>query len=430
MNKKQFLQLTTLLVLSFLSYLSFYFKFSEPVIQFTAVSIFSSATFVLFIIFIRKIDLNKMFVLWLAGIGIFFRLLLFPIGPIASDDVYRYLWDGKVQSAGYNPYTFVPKAEELSHLKSELLPEKVSYPEMKTIYPPYSQWMFLLAYLIGEESLFGLKLLLLISELCTIILMIGVLGNLKKSPKYALVYALSPLPILQFFIDAHLDGFGITLIILFLYLFTKSKKRISYFVLGLSIAAKLISGILYPLLLNEKNIKNLISAMLIPLLTITIIYLPYTINSFPFDSLFIFSRNWISNGSVFSLIHWLISDNQTARIVSIFFFFGSFLYLYFSDLKFEDKVYLVFFFFFLYSPVVHPWYITWISALLVFSFRWSGIAFITMISLANFYAINFQIRGKWEIESWILIVQYAPVFILFVTEIFINRTKRINLLQS
>lgn len=430
MSRKNFILVSILLALSFLTYLSLYINLSKPVVQFTAISIFSSAIFVLLIILFRKTELNIKAVLWIAGVGIVFRLILFPIGPIASDDVYRYIWDGKVQSAGYNPYTFAPNDEELSHLKSDLLPEKVSYPEMRTIYPPYSQWMFLLAYLIGGETLFGFKFLLLISEIFTIVLMIGVLSNLKKPLKYVLVYAISPLPILQFFVDAHLDGFGITLIVLFVYLFTKDEKRLSYFVLGLSIAAKLISGILYPLILKEKSMKNFFAVILIPLLTIIIIYFPYSINSFPFESLLIFSQNWTSNGSIFSFIHWIISDNQTARIVSMIFFFGSFLYLYFSNLEFWDKAYLIFFFFFLCSPVVHPWYITWVGALLVFSFRWSGIAFISMISLANLYAVNFQLSGKWEIESWILLVQYAPVFILFTVELFMNKTKRINLLQS
>src|SRR5512135_317162 len=43
----------------------------------------------------------------LAG-AVAFRLILLPLPPALSDDVYRYQWEGRVQRGSYNPYTVTP----------------------------------------------------------------------------------------------------------------------------------------------------------------------------------------------------------------------------------------------------------------------------------------------------------------------------------
>jgi hypothetical protein len=48
--------------------------------------------------------------------------LLAGLGPPrSSDDLYRYLWDGRVQAAGINPYRYVPAAPELAGLRDDVL---------------------------------------------------------------------------------------------------------------------------------------------------------------------------------------------------------------------------------------------------------------------------------------------------------------------
>ncbi len=55
-------------------------------------------------------------VLVLAGI---FRLSLVFAPPYLSDDIYRYVWDGRVQAAGINPYRYIPADEHLQSLRDE-----------------------------------------------------------------------------------------------------------------------------------------------------------------------------------------------------------------------------------------------------------------------------------------------------------------------
>ncbi len=73
--------------------------------------------------------------------AVFFRITLFTAEPSLSDDIYRYLWDGKVQSNGLNPYLYPPDAEELEFLRDEYH-EGVNHKDIKTIYPPFAQVFF------------------------------------------------------------------------------------------------------------------------------------------------------------------------------------------------------------------------------------------------------------------------------------------------
>ncbi|MCS7054069.1 MAG: hypothetical protein NZM09_10105 [Ignavibacterium sp.] len=417
----------SILITNLICYLLFYLPLKEPILLFTWNSILLSVLFIIIVIFIKKYDIIKNSLKYLILLGIIYRVILIPIQPIASDDFYRYIWDGKVQANGINPYTYAPNDSTLKHLHSEQLPSKVNFQHLKTIYPPYSQWIFLFAYIIAGESFLGLKLLLLITEILTIIFIFLTLKNLNKDQKYTLIYALSPLPIMQFFIDAHVDGFGITLFAAFFYLVSKNKWLYSYFVLGLSITSKLITIMIYPFLLRGRSIKNFMALIIVPSITVCLIYVPYSINGFPFESLLIFVQNWYSNASVFTLFQKIFNDNFLSRIFSMALFFVSFVWLYFSKKELIEKSYLIFTLFFIFSPVVHPWYITWVAFLTAINFRWSGVVFISTISISNIYAMNYIINKKWEMNEWLLLFEYLPVIILLAIEEIRLKRKNLNL---
>ena len=80
---------------------------------------------------------------WLIGFAILFRLTLLPHDPVATDDIYRYVWDGKVAAAGINPFQYAPSDPTLAALHNSDLPAKINFPEMRTIYPPLAQGLFL-----------------------------------------------------------------------------------------------------------------------------------------------------------------------------------------------------------------------------------------------------------------------------------------------
>src|SRR5437879_4276819 len=74
--------------------------------------------------------------MWLiVGVAVALRLGLLLTEPLLSSDIYRYVWDGKVQAAGINPYRYVPSDEALAHLRDSAIYPNINRPDYAvTIY--------------------------------------------------------------------------------------------------------------------------------------------------------------------------------------------------------------------------------------------------------------------------------------------------------
>jgi hypothetical protein len=73
-------------------------------------------------------------------------LVLAP--SVLSDDLYRYLWDGRVLRAGFDPYAFAPSDPALAALRDEHWAH-INHPQIPTIYPPIAQGLFAAVGAIG-----------------------------------------------------------------------------------------------------------------------------------------------------------------------------------------------------------------------------------------------------------------------------------------
>src|SRR6266436_6921717 len=69
---------------------------------------------------LRKVPLRTSVGLILLG-GIALQLVAVSAPPQNSNDLYRYVWDGRVQAAGIDPYEYVPAARQLAGLREEFL---------------------------------------------------------------------------------------------------------------------------------------------------------------------------------------------------------------------------------------------------------------------------------------------------------------------
>ncbi|MGE5353099.1 MAG: hypothetical protein ACM3P0_13525 [Acidobacteriota bacterium] len=418
--KKQTVSLLiALIVISEVLYASLYLNLSQPIIVYTSVAILNSLIFIVICFVLLKNESSSRLAYTLIGVGILFRLTVLFYPPTASDDINRYIWDGKVQSSGINPYRYAPADSSLNFLHSQDLPAKVNFPRMKSIYPPVAQVIFFTSYKLFGESYLGYKLFLFVFEILSIILVLFLLRLLRRPESFVGIYALCPLPVMQFMIDGHVDALGIPFLILSIILFFRRKKFWFFLLLGLSISTKLISGMILPYTAYELERRwyKKILACIIVLLFFALTYVPYLTGGVsPFDALMTFSANWTFNGSAFSVFFDILGNNQKARLVSAALFIISGLYIFFRHEGVMEKIYMIFFAFFLLSPTVHPWYLTWLAVLLPLSFRWSGVLFVALVSLANFVVVRYILHGVWQMPAYILILEYMPVYIMLVWE--------------
>lgn len=134
------------------------------------------------------------------------RLALLFVAPYLSTDIYRYVWDGRVQAAGVNPYRYLPSAPELSALRDAAIYPNINRADYApTIYPPVAQAIFLAITRFGE-SVVVMKLGLVGFEIATVAALLAILGHLRMPLARIAVYAWHPLPIWEVAGNGHVDA--------------------------------------------------------------------------------------------------------------------------------------------------------------------------------------------------------------------------------
>ncbi|MCK9279529.1 MAG: hypothetical protein M0P71_02815 [Melioribacteraceae bacterium] len=434
MIKREELYIYVLVALTSMALLLMRLKGLNDINYYTPIFIITSLFYLIIVWLLHRNDFDFHRLFFLLGIGIIFRIFLLEVNPIGSDDVFRYIWDGKVQANGINPYLYAPNNPALNFLHTATLPSLINFPNMPTIYFPLSEILFFIAYLIGGESINGIKFLIILFEFGTIFLIFKYLRENNHSIKYALLYVLCPLPIFQFIIDSHVDIFGIYFTALFFYLYFGNKKLGAFAALGLSIAIKPTIGLFLPILfLHEETIKEKLKSILIPITVISILFIPYIFNANPFEALILFSKNWMYNGFIFDIINIMLRNNQESRMISGGIFLFSYIVLLFANYDIKDKLYFSVILLLIFSPVVHPWYVLWLVVLLPFVPKWSGIVFAATLSLTSFTLLSYKNYGVWVEYKWLVMLEYLPVVILLILEMkrgirkpyFINHLRKI-----
>lgn len=178
------------------------------------------------------------------GFGLLFRLVLLPTPVILSSDLYRYLWDGRVQWAGINPYRYPPAAEELAGIRDPVIYPAINRPEKRTVYPPGSEALFVLVAGLAPDSIVAWRLFLLGCEIVTALLLLRLLGRMGFPRVAILLYSWAPLAVFEGVQAGHLEIVVIPVILLALLLRQKGRMALSGAALGVAILLKLYPAIL------------------------------------------------------------------------------------------------------------------------------------------------------------------------------------------
>jgi hypothetical protein len=201
--------------------------------------------------------------------AIVFRLSILFAPPYLSDDIYRYVWDGRVQAAGINPYRYIPAAPELAHLRDETIYPRINRKDWAhTIYPPAAQVVFFLTTRISE-SVTWMKATMLLFELITFWAVAQLLGLLGRPRHLLLLYAWHPLVVWEFAGSGHVDAIAICFIALAFLAWQRKSDPGAGSMLACATLVKLFPVVLVPAMLKRRRIA--------PIFAVTIIlgYLAY-----------------------------------------------------------------------------------------------------------------------------------------------------------
>ena len=200
-----------------------------------------------------------------------FRLLLVPTQPVLSTDMYRYIWDGRVQAHGINPYRYAPADKALEDLRDEAVYPRMNRHASPTIYPAGAQVLFHALNRVGVRSVSAFKGAVVLFDMGSVLILTMILAHLGLARERVLIYAWNPLVIFELGGSGHLEGFLLFLVLLSLLFLVKERPAASITSLALAASLKLYPVIILPAVLKDKKIGGsfLFGAVFLSL------YLPY-----------------------------------------------------------------------------------------------------------------------------------------------------------
>lgn len=140
------------------------------------------------------------------GVAVLMRLIMLTGEPFLSDDIYRYVWDGRVQAAGINPYRYVPADPALAALRDAAIFPHINRSDYAvTIYPPAAQMLFLAATRIGD-SVPWMKLVMVGCEALALWAVWRLLREDGLPADRLVIYAWHPLPVWEIAGSGHVDA--------------------------------------------------------------------------------------------------------------------------------------------------------------------------------------------------------------------------------
>lgn len=226
----------------------------------------------------------------LVAAGIFFRILLLFSVPNLSDDVYRFIWDGRLMANGINPFGALPiEVMQLSPIPgiSTQLYHQLNSPSYYTIYPSVLQTIFWLTAKVFPDNIFGaivcMKVIILLAEAGTVLLLPVILKHLQKPKHFALLYALNPLVIAELTGNVHFDAVMIFFLMLAFLFILQNKIYLSAIFLGLSISSKLVPVLFLPLIIKKLGWKQGLIYSIISGF-VTIVLFSFLLTGLPFST--------------------------------------------------------------------------------------------------------------------------------------------------
>lgn len=174
------------------------------------------------------------------------RLPLLALPPSLSDDAWRYLWDGKVAAAGFNPYALAPAAEELTPLRDEVW-RRLPHKEVPTVYPPLAVAGFSIATRF-PFPLLAWKGIVTAADLAACLFLLSLADRRGVPEGRAIWYAWNPLVALEISGMGHVDGLGVMAVVgALLFLFDRRRAGTAATWAAAGVLAKLVPLAAFPL---------------------------------------------------------------------------------------------------------------------------------------------------------------------------------------
>lgn len=326
-------------------------------------------------------------------LGILLRGCLFFFEPNWSEDGARFLWDGELLRQGQNPYGLTPTQVQEQQgegigLGVQLF-QDLNSPNYYSVYPPLNQAFFWLGALAAQGSVaqgyLALRCMLLLGEIGGFYLLWSLLVRFELPQKQILLYWFNPLVILEVVGNLHFEGFVLLFLLASLFNLSRQKLEWSGVFWGLAIGMKLLPFLLAPAFFFWKGVRTSVQFWWMAAGVVVLSFLPLVYcNSWGnfFQSLQLYQGKFEFNASLYYLFRTLGYELEGYNTIWYLTKFGIGITLlgaiwiswkrsnanFFEIPSVWVQLYLLYF---LFQPVVHPWYLLPGLGLSILSRQWT-----------------------------------------------------------
>jgi len=383
---------------------------------------------------------------WVLVTALLLRALaLFGQPAVLSDDIYRYVWEGRVQlhedANKRNPFLH-PPSDFAKESARDPIWIRVNHKEIPAAYPPVCQ-LYLRTLAVLGLGVKGFRNGFALFDIFLILLIPHWLARLRKSPGIALIYSLCPLIITELTVEGHNDALGLFFLVAMFWVLGRAQKLSTSQILlggvlyGLAIGSKFLPLILVPWLIR-KDWRLLVPAAI----TVLLSYLPYLPAPEHWlellQGLGRYGEKWAHNETIFALIKsftswmqqslaaggttgWLVDGNNTdalSRMVLFGIYGLGLIFLFWLERDPAKALVPILGLLYALSPVVHPWYLVWVVPFLCVNASPALFALLAGAQFSYIALIRWQ-GGKgwvpahfWQAEWFWKTIEYAPFYVL------------------
>jgi hypothetical protein len=323
----------------------------------------------------------------------------------ADDDIHRYVWDGRLQRLGYNPYLVAPSDPAAEHLHT---PEtrNLNNPDLPSPYPAGAQ-LFFRAVTAIHESTFALKLAFVVCEFAIVFLLLDLLRNTRQKAHLALVFLWNPLLAIEVAGSGHIDIVGALLLVVSAAALVRRWRPTAAVALGLAVSVKFLPVVLLPLYWKRVRIRDGALAAAV----VALLYVPFLNHGrIPMGSLGTYVQSFRFNGPVFAALGQVVPP-QLLVVLAVLVGLVTATWLrsrapeWSPDLFAWPTAASL-----LCAPVVFPWYLLWLLPFLTSPATLLLILW-TVSIIPTYVMWHFRTLGRpWgALPVWVMLVEYGCV---------------------
>jgi alpha-1,6-mannosyltransferase len=340
--------------------------------------------------------------------------------PGLDDDIHRYLWDGRVQRLGYNPYIAVPNDPALAALHT---PETstMNNPHVASPYPAGAE-LFFRAVTSIHESVFALKMAFVLCDLAIVFVLLDILRRSEQGMQWVLAYAWNPLLATEVAGSGHIDIVGALLLLISFAALGRRWRALAAVAFGLAVAVKFLPIVLLPLYWKRVRVRDGVLAAIVA----GLLYVPFLNHwRIPIGSLGTYVQSFRFNDPVFATLERVVSPQVVVGFAALVGFVTAiWLRKKSAELSSEEFAWPMAATL-LCAPVVYPWYLLW---LLPFLRARSTVPIIiwTVSIIPLYYAWYLRGLGRgWLLPGWIMALEYGAVAIAGAIILFRRFTRQV-----